>query len=54
MLFGSTNTYGPSVQIGEDKCAQLMFVIGSDGARFAASKLEKKFRVCNNGTKKGK
>lgn len=31
MLFGSTNTYGPSVQIGEDKCAQLMFVIGSDG-----------------------
>ena len=31
MLFGSTNTYGPSVQIGEDRCAQLMFVIGTDG-----------------------
>lgn len=31
-LFGSTNTYGPSVQIGDDKCAQLMFVIGTDGA----------------------
>lgn len=28
---GSSNTYGPSVQIGEDKCAQLMFVVGSDG-----------------------
>lgn len=31
MQYGSTNTYGPSVQIGDDKCAQLMFVIGSDG-----------------------
>ena len=31
MQYGSTNTYGPSVQIGEDKCAQLMFVVGSDG-----------------------
>lgn len=30
---GSTNTYGPSVQIGEDKCAQLMLVIGSDRRR---------------------
>lgn len=28
---GSSNTYGPSVQIGEDKCAQLMFVVGTDG-----------------------
>ncbi len=25
------NTYGPKVQIGEDICAQLMFVIGTDG-----------------------
>lgn len=31
MRFGSTNTYGPSVQIGDDKCAQLMFVVGTDG-----------------------
>lgn len=31
MQCGSSNTYGPSVQIGEDKCAQLMFVVGSDG-----------------------
>ena len=28
---GSNSSYGPSVQIGEEKCAQLMFVIGTDG-----------------------
>ena len=28
---GSNSSYSPSVQIGEEKCAQLMFVIGTDG-----------------------
>ena len=29
---GSTNTYGPTVKIGDEVCAQVMFVIGSDGS----------------------
>ena len=28
---GSSNTYGPTVRIGEEYAAQLMFVIGTDG-----------------------
>lgn len=32
MLFGSSNTYGPSVKIGDEVCAQVMFVIGTDGS----------------------
>ena len=44
---GSSNTYGPKVKIGEDVCAQVMFVIGSDGSRTIPSKLETKFVFCN-------
>ena len=29
---GSSNTYGPTVKIGEETCAQVMFVIGTDGS----------------------
>ena len=29
---GSSNTYGPTVKIGDEVCAQVMFVIGSDGS----------------------
>lgn len=29
---GSSNTYGPTVKIGDEMCAQVMFVIGSDGS----------------------
>ena len=29
---GSSNTYGPTVKIGDEICAQVMFVIGSDGS----------------------
>ena len=43
MLFGSTNTYGPSVQIGDDKCAQLMLVIGSDGGGLSHPEWRKNF-----------
>ena len=32
MLFGNDNNYGPTIKIGEDMCAQVMFVIGSDGS----------------------
>ena len=32
MQFGSSNTYGPKVKIGDEMCAQLMFVIGTDGS----------------------
>jgi len=31
MLYGSGSDYAPCVQIGEDKVAQLMFVIGTNG-----------------------
>lgn len=29
---GSSNIYGPTVKIGEEICAQVMFVIGTDGS----------------------
>ena len=29
---GSSNTYGPTVKIGDEICAQVMFVIGSNGS----------------------
>ena len=32
MQFGSSNTYGPTVKIGEEVCAQVMFVIGTNGS----------------------
>lgn len=44
---GSSNTYGPTVKIGEEVCAQVMFVIGTDGSRIISSKLEEKFAICN-------
>jgi len=47
---GSSNTYGPKVKIGEDMCAQVMFVIGTDGSRIISSKLETKFAICNKST----
>lgn len=31
MLFGSNANYAPSVKIGDETVAQLMFVIGTDG-----------------------
>ncbi len=43
MQFGSTNQYGPSVQIGEDRCAQLMFVVGSDGGGLTHPNWRKNF-----------
>ena len=47
---GSSNTYGPTVQIGDEVCAQVMFVMGSNGSRTLSSKLETKFAVCNEST----
>lgn len=32
MPYGSSNEYGPKVKIGDDMCAQVMFVIGTDGS----------------------
>lgn len=32
MPFGSSNTYGPTVKIGDEVCAQVMFVIGTNGS----------------------
>ncbi len=31
MLYGSNSNYAPSVKIGDEVAAQMMFVIGSDG-----------------------
>lgn len=54
MQYGSTNTYGPSVQIGEDKCAQLMFVIRNRRWGTNSPKLERKLKICDNDAKKSK
>ncbi len=32
MQFGSSNTYGPTVKIGDEVCAQVMFVVGTNGS----------------------
>ena len=42
---GSNSSYGPSVQIGEEKCAQLMFVIGTDDHYFILK--ERRCRIMN-------
>ena len=34
------DSYAPKVKIGDEYAAQIMFVIGTDGSRFRASKLE--------------
>jgi len=47
MQFGSSNTYGPTVKIGEEVCAQVMFVTIS-------SKLGAKFELCNKSPTKSK
>lgn len=44
---GSSNTYGPTVKIGDEVCAQVMFVIGTDGSRTLSPQLEEEFTVCN-------
>ena len=48
---GSGDTYGPTVKIGDDVCAQVMFVIGTNGSRTLSSKLETKFTICNESTR---
>lgn len=47
-------SYAPSVKIGEEYCAQLMFVIGTDGGRTRTPKLATKFKICSKNTRKGK
>ena len=46
---GNSNTYGPTVQIGDEICAQVMFVMGSNGSRTLSSKLETKHAIRNQG-----
>ena len=41
MLFGNSNTYGPTVKIGDEVCAQIMFVIGSNGSGLKHQNWEK-------------
>ncbi len=48
---GSGDTYGPTVKIGDDVCAQVMFVMGTNGSRTLSSKLETKFTICNESTR---
>lgn len=48
---GSSNTYGPTVQIGDEICAQVMFVMGSNGSRTLPSKLEAKSTIRNESAK---
>ncbi len=47
-------SYAPSVKIGEEYCAQLMFVIGTDGGRTRTPKLATKFEICSKSTGKSK
>lgn len=47
-------SYAPSVKIGEEYCAQLMFVIGTDGGRTRTPKLATKFEICSESSRKSK
>lgn len=47
-------SYAPSVKIGEEYCAQLMFVIGTDGGRTRTPKLATKFKICSESSRKSK
>lgn len=42
---GSNSNYAPSVQIGEEIAAQLMFVIGTDGGGLEHSEWEKNLKI---------
>ncbi len=49
---GSNSNYAPTVKIGNEKAAQLMFVIRNKWWRIMASKLESKFKICNKSSTK--
>lgn len=42
---GSNSNYAPTVKIGDEYAAQLMFVIGTDGGRTKSSQLATEFKV---------
>ncbi len=51
---GSDSNYAPLVQIGDDYCAQIMFVIRNRWRRALTSKLESKFKICSKNSRSGK
>ena len=51
---GSRSDYAPTVKIGDEEAAQIMFVIRNKCRRIMASKLESKFKICNKSTRKSR
>ncbi len=51
---GSRSDYAPTVKIGEEEAAQIMFVIRNKCRRIMASKLEPKFKICYKSTRKSR
>ena len=51
---GSRSDYAPTVKIGDEEAAQIMFVIGTNAGRIMASKLESKLKICHKSTRKSR
>ena len=51
---GSRSDYAPTVKIGEEEAAQIMFVIRNKCRRIMASKLESKLKICHKSTRKSR
>ena len=51
---GSRSDYAPTVKIGDEEAAQIMFVIRNKCRRIMASKLESKLKICHKSTRKSR
>ena len=51
---GNRSDYAPTVKIGEEEAAQIMFVIRNKCRRIMASQLEPKFKICYKSTRKSR
>ena len=51
---GSRSDYAPTVKIGEEEAAQIMFVIRNKCRGIVASKLESKLEICNKTSRKSR
>ena len=51
---GSRSDYAPTVKIGDEEAAQIMFVIRNKCRRIMASELESKLKICYQSTRKSR
>ena len=51
---GSRSDYAPTVKIGDEEAAQIMFVIRNKCRRIMASKLESKLKICYKSTRESR